>query len=971
VLQAGGGYDYVDDAHTGELTIVEVEATLTPGDVTLSRTADDYAGPSLYVSANGGADVLELRQFGTAADPVELRFSDGTVWDAQTVMDRIARIDGKALDDALVGTSLDDRLYGLDGNDSLTGLAGDDRLDGGAGADWLEGGEGNDRYVVDDAGDAVSELAGEGTDAVDASVSLTLGSNVENLTLLAGAINGTGNADNNAITGNAAANVLDGRAGADTLVGGAGNDTYVVDNAGDSVVENAGEGTDTVLGSATFTLGANIEHLTLTGAGAVAGTGNAQANTLRGNAASNTLTGLGGNDTLDGGAGGDVLRGGTGDDSYVVDNAADTVVELAGEGIDAVASSVSHTLASEVEQLTLTGSAAINATGNTLANLLVGNLGGNVLDGRAGADTMRGGAGNDTYIVDNAADATLENAGEGTDTVQSSLSWTLAGNVENLTLTGTSAINGTGNALANTIVGNAAANVLDGAGGSDTMRGGAGNDTYTVDAATDVVTENAGEGTDLVNASVSHVLAANVENLTLTGASSINATGNALANRLEGNAGANILDGGAGADTLRGGAGNDVYVIDSAADVVTENAAEGIDQVNASISHTLGANVENLTLTGTSAINGTGNAAANVLQGNSGNNLLDGAAGADTLRGGAGNDVLVVDQLADVVVENASEGDDTIRSYLSWTLGANVENLALVGASAINGTGNALDNWLLGNAAANVLNAGDGRDLLQGGAGGDTFDGGNGRDLLQGGDGNDVLNDTSGNNVLHGGLGADVLTAGQNNDFVVGGAGNDIVNTGLGADVIAFNRGDGQDVVNASAGADNTLTLGGGIRYADVGLLKSGNDLVVDVGGAEQLTFKDWYLSTSNRSVVSLQMVVDASTDWNAASTDALVNKRVSRFDFAGLVSRFDAARAADPTLTRWAVSGALGAVHLEGSDTAALGGDLGYQYGHSGSLANLSWMPIDSVLASASFGVALQTLQSPATLFAGGKTLQ
>jgi hypothetical protein len=153
-------------------------------------------------------------------------------------------------------------------------------------------------------------------------------------------------------------------------------------------------------------------------------------------------------------------------------------------------------------------------------------------------------------------------------------------------------------------------------------------------------------------------------------------------------------------------------------------------------------------------------------------------------------------------------------------------------------------------------------------------------------------------------------------------------------------------------------------------LRKAGNDLVVDVGATEQLTLKDWYLATSNRHVVNLQMVVDASTDWSAASPNALYNKRVARFDFAGLVTQFDAARAANPALTQWSVVSALASEHLGGSDTAALGGDLGYQYGHANTLAGIGRTPADSVLASAAFGTALQTLQSPATLFSGPKTL-
>src|SRR6185369_14070115 len=339
--------------------------------------------------------------------------------------------------------------------------------------------------------------------------------------------------------------------------------------------------------------------------------------------------------------------------------------------------SVTHTLAANVENLTLTGVAAINGTGNTQANVITGNAAANLIDGGAGDDSLIGGAGDDTYVVDNAGDAVTENAAEGTDTVNASVSYTLAANVENLTLTGVAAINGTGNADNNVITGNAAANLLDGGAGADSLIGGAGDDTYVVDNAGDVVTENAAEGTDTVQSSITFSLAAlaNVENLTLTGVAAINGTGNTDNNVITGNAAANLIDGGAGADSLIGGAGNDTYVVDVAGDVVTENAAEGTDTVNASISYALAANVENLTLTGVAAINGTGNTQANVITGNAAANLIDGGAGADSLIGGAGDDTYVVDNAGDMVTENAAEGTDTVSASISYTLAANVENL--------------------------------------------------------------------------------------------------------------------------------------------------------------------------------------------------------------------------------------------------------------------------------------------------------
>jgi len=610
-------------------------------------------------------------------------------------------------------------------------------LDGGTGADTMIGGAGNDTYIVDNTGDVTTENVSEGTDLVQASVTYTLGANVENLTLTgAAALNGTGNALDNTLTGNGAANTLDGGTGADTMVGGTGNDTYIVDNTGDVVTENSGEGTDTVQASATYTLAANVENLTLTGASAINATGNTLDNTLTGNAAANTL---------DGASGADTMVGGAGNDTYVVDNTGDVTTENSNEGTDTVQASVTYTLAVNVENLTLTGASAINATGNALDNVLTGNTAANTLDGGTGIDTMIGGAGNDTYVVDNTADVTTENSGEGTDLVLSSVTYTLAANLENLTLTGASAINGTGNSLANTITGNSGANTLDGGTGADTLIGGIGNDSYVVDNIGDVVTENSSEGTDTVLASLTYTLATNVENLTLTGVSAINGTGNALANTLIGNSAANTLDGGIGADSLIGGAGNDTYVVDNAGDVVTENSGEGTDTVQSSVTHTLSANVENLTLTGASAIDGTGNALDNVLIGNS---------AANTLTGGAGNDTYVVDNAGDVVVENSGEGTDTVQSSVTHTLAANVENLTLTGSANIDGTGNALDNTLVGNAGNGTLDGAGGNDVLIAGNGVATLHGGPGDDTLvvadashlagaDGGGGYDLLQFTS------------------------------------------------------------------------------------------------------------------------------------------------------------------------------------------------------------------------------------
>lgn len=708
----------------------------------------------------------------------------------------------------------------------LTGNSGANYLDGGAGADTIVGGAGDDRYFVDNALDVVTEATNEGNDSVESSVGWTLGAHFETLRLSGNAsVNATGNTLDNFLYGNAGANVLDGGSGADQMRGGNGDDTYIVDDAGDLVEEAGGAGTDLVVSSVNQALSTNVEHLTLTGS-AVSGDGNSLANRITGNALANTLNGGGGADTLIGAAG---------NDTYVVDHASDQVHEQAGDGHDLVRSSVSIVLSAEVEDLTLTGSLAINGTGNQLSNTLLGNSGSNVLTGLAGddslnggvgADRMIGGSGNDSYTLDDAGDQVVELAGEGRDRVQSSVSWTMSAEVEDLTLTGT-AQNATGNNLGNLIVGNASNNRLDGGTGVDTMSGGAGDDTYLVDNASDQANELAGQGSDTVQSTVDWALPDNLENLTLAG-SAVAGTGNALANVIAGNAlnntlyggaGNDSLNGGSGADTLTGGGGNDTYYVDAAEDLAIETAGGGTDTVFASASVTLSSEVENLTLTG-SAIAGTGNALANVIFGNGQNNTLNGGAGTDTLTGGAGNDTYYFDVATDQAIETAGGGMDTILAWASITLANEVENLVLSG-TALNGTGNGLANQITGNSSNNRIDGGAGADTMAGGIGNDTYLvselgdkvtelAGQGTDTVQSsvnwtlgaelenltlvggavnGTGNGLANSIVGNglgNTLDGGAGIDTLA---------GGGGNDVYYVDVATDHVVESAGGGTDTV--------------------------------------------------------------------------------------------------------------------------------------------------------------------------------
>ncbi|BDI08093.1 calcium-binding protein [Sphaerotilus microaerophilus] len=311
-----------------------------------------------------------------------------------------------------------------------------------------------------------------------------------------------GTAASEGLTGTTAADVIYGQAGndtinaglgADTIYGGAGNDVIYVDNAADVVVEYAGQGNDWVISTVNHTLSANVEHLWLQGS-ATTGTGNSLGNLLYGNDANNlfyglagsdTLYGQAGDDTLDGGTGADSLYGGLGNDNYFVDATTDQVVENAGEGTDRVFTALtSYTLSANVENL-FQMAGALNGTGNELNNRLTGNgsnntlyglTGNDTLDGSVGSDTLIGGLGNDLYYVDSATDVIVESAGQGTDFVISSVSYTLGSTLENLWLN-TGAVNGTGNSLNNLVYGNSVANVLSGGSGMDTMIGSTGNDT--------------------------------------------------------------------------------------------------------------------------------------------------------------------------------------------------------------------------------------------------------------------------------------------------------------------------------------------------------------------------------------------------------------------------------------------------------------------------------------------------------------
>ncbi|HET6941174.1 MAG TPA: hypothetical protein VFH89_03320 [Sphingomicrobium sp.] len=730
-------------------------------------------------------------------------------------------ITGTGLFDEIIADAGNDTLHGLGGNDILAGGVGNDVLDGGAGNDRLDGGAGDDQLIGGAGSDTADYRAAAAPVTVDLSIvgaQDTVGAGTDTLTSVE---NIDGTAFDDTLRGNGEANRLSGGAGSDLIVGGAGNDE-INGGAGDDELDGGdgddlvsylgstaavdvsvaigtaqntgGSGTDT-LSSFTNLRGSNFDdHLT----------GSAEGNLIYGEGGADELIGGDGNDFLDGGSGADMMSGGTGDDRFYVDNVADQVSELAGEGADEIYSTATFTLSANVENLRLLGGGSINGTGNAAANVILGNDGANRLTGLEGSDELRGGRGNDQLI------------------------------------------GGTGNDL---LGGGSGNDVLNGGAGVDVVDGESGSDIYVVMSASelagDTLADTGSSGADEIRfASISSgslTLSGQtgIERIAIgtgtafladrTGTAALNVDARAIANALliQGNDGVNILystayndtvsggagddrlitnagddivDGGAGADRMRGGTGSDVYYVDNSGDYVEENAGEGTDLVYASIGAALRVNVENLTLTGAASINGRGNDLANTIKGNSGDNILygnggddrlygndgndrlDGGSGADRLYGGTGSDTYFVDNAGDVLAEVVgAAGTDRVYATVNYTLRADFENLTLTGSNDIVGRGNAASNVITGNSGANGLYGFDGSDTLSGNAGADSLDGGTGNDVLDGGLDADRLYGQQGN---------DILIGGEGNDWLEGGAGQDRQYGGSGADKFVFRTGD-------------------------------------------------------------------------------------------------------------------------------------------------------------------------------------
>jgi Ca2+-binding RTX toxin-like protein len=781
----------------------------------------------------------------------------------------MATFNGTTLNDTLIGSGLSDLLYGLAGNDSISGGSlGNDTLDGGTGSDTLDGGVGDDTYVVDNTKDVIIETGGDTDDLVQASITIDLNNaaydDVEHVVLTgAGALNATGDDAGNVLIGNSGANKLDGRGGEDSMAGGAGNDTYEVDSNRDFILELSGGGTDQVNSTASFTLTDFIENLTLTGTAATGDgndlanriTGNASANTLAGGDGNDTLTGNDGDDQLDGEGGADSMSGGKGNDVYVVDDIGDKIVESGGStDFDLVDSALTYVLGSNLERLFLLDSiGAIDGTGNSLNNVIVGNGTTNTLSGLAGNDTLTGNVGQDLLM-----------GGDGNDDLQGTRDGdTLVGGAGNDIFAFFASGTSQGDLVAdfNGLPGGDVIDVSDLLGGSGVTPAtvtqflrasiSGGNTVLEIDTnggansfAELVTLQGYGGGLSglLANAAIVGIggtLTATPVTGT-TGADTLAAddTSQLLQglggnDSLEGGFGADTLDGGTGADTLAGGGGiADTYVIDNVNDIISSSGGAS-DRILASITIDLNSRaydgVEHVTLTGTGALNATGDDGANMLIGNTGANKLDGGIGNDTTIGGAGNDTYEVGSDKDAIVEYANEGTDQVNSSVfAYALSDFVENLTLTGNADINGGGNALANKITGNVGANDLEGGAGNDTLTGNDGNDVLHGDEGADSMAGGKGNDsYFVDDAGDKISESGPTTDVDAVFSEITYVLGTTletltlqGGDAID-GTGNALANEIDGNAEANILSGLGGDDTLNGGDG---ADMLLGGDGND---------------------------------------------------------------------------------------------------------------------------------------------------
>lgn len=832
---------------------------------------------------------------------------------------------------------------------------------------------------------------------------------------------------NDVLIGTPGPDLLDGLAGEDLMSGGLGDDTYVVDNPNDAVVENDNAGRDTIESLIDYALPANVEILRLAGTGDISGYGNELGNELYGNAGMNSLFGYesgdlldggDGNDSLDsdggddfvyggagddyidsgdgsdyvdGGTGNDSLSGGSGDDTYVFGRGYGQDVAYDSDGTDRVLLTGGLRV-SDVSLERIGNDLAVTVTGTTDRLLL--------LEWFSGSSQV------ETFEFDNGTVASAATIVQALDnqapTAGDDFAAVTVG--EATVATGTVLWNDSDSNESDVL---SVANPGTYQGNFGTLVLGAnGAYTYSLDAnlpavqalgagesATDVFTYTATDGVPFATGTATANLT-----VTVTGAAApppnhapvleaplVDQSAQAgqafeFSFPMESFSDADYLDYLEYGATLADGTPlPDWLEFDAAAGRFTGTAPDALGgtalEIKVTASDLFGATASDVfafNIAGrpasTRGLDLIGTPRNDRLVGTPFDDTIDGRRGYDVMIGGRGDDTYFVDathgrrgrgcgddrgwhgQRVDRVVENPNEGHDIVYSSASYALPTNVEDLHLLGNRNLDGTGNAQANWIEGNRGRNKLSGGAGDDLLQGLGGNDDLRGGAGFDVLQGGSGRDKLLDREGSTVFDGGSGDDSMTGGRAADFFAGGRGDDLLRLGGGRDVIAFHKGDGRDRIEGER-QEGVLVLGG-VRYEDLLFRKSGNDLVLQTGGHDQLVFDDWY--RGKQSVATLEVIGAPSADHD-----------VEVFDFRALVQAFDEARTAKRNMKSWALMNELLDAHLASADDLALGGDLAYQYGMTGSLAGMGWSSARDTVAAPRFGAEMQALQPAAALAA------
>jgi Ca2+-binding RTX toxin-like protein len=731
-IGSGDGTNIIID--TGGTDRIVLGAGVAVADVSLHRVGD-----ALYVALNGGVtQAIISSQF--AANPAgrieSIVFADGTIWDAAAINARV--------------------ITGFDMRGDITGLVGN------AAANWLggsaAGGAGDDTYVryAPIANGVINELENQGYDTLvsgaardaygrvtqQSEYDITLPANIERLVVRGAGFSlvnsGTGEVVRRIVRGNQLDNVIDasmagedrwnmrvfidGGAGADVMIGGSAFDTYVVDHAGDVVVETStgvGQSVDTVQAGVTFTLGENLENLelrdTVENIDVINGTGNALANTIRGNRYQNTLRGLAGNDQISDGQAWnnqdavmeatdhDLMEGGDGDDTITSIRGRDVID--GGRGNDTlIAQGTSSTIyryghGDGIDTIREAGNSWIAAT--DAIEFRAGVLPTEVTLSRSGTNLIiRVGATDDNRItvIDNFVDATrgIEELRFADGTI-----WTAADIASRAPPTFTEG--------RDVVVGSAGDDNYDGLGGDDDIEGRDGNDTLRGGLGNDRLLGNGGSDSLYGDDGLDTLFGGEGNDRLFGGAGNDTLRGDAGLDELFGDGGDDVMEGGTENDVLRGSEGND-----------TLRGDDGNDDLHGDLG--------NDTLYG-----GTG---TNRLYGGDGSDTLVSEGVADVLEGGAGNDVYRAPSgLGTIaqIVEAAGGGHDRLESWGNvGALPDHVEDLYLYG-TATTGQGNALDNFINGNDADNPLFGHAGNDVIYGGAGADRIDGGSGDDYMVGG----------------------------------------------------------------------------------------------------------------------------------------------------------------------------------------------------------------------------------------------